>query len=116
MQGDQRRAKEKCSSTFDNLVIDRMVMQDAQRGRRNLSMPWVKVAKAYDSVDRHWLIDIFNLHRSPLWYSEVMQKLSTSWSTRIMAKTENGLETSDTIQCMVCHRTMPLVLFCLHYA
>ena len=61
-------------------------------------MVWVDVAKAYDSGDHHWLIDMFNLHRFPSWYSEVMQKLSTSWSTRIMAKTENGLETSDTIQ------------------
>ena len=98
MQGDQPWAKEKCSGTVDNLLIDRIVLQDAQRGRRNLSMAWVDLAKAYDSVDHHWLIDMFNLHRFPLWCSEVMQKLSTSWSTRIMAKTENDLETSDTIQ------------------
>ena len=98
IQGDQQGAKEKRSGTVDNLLIDRMVLQDAQRGRRNLSMAWVDVAKAYDSLDHHWLIDMCNLHRFPSWYSEVMQKLSTSWSTRIMAKTENGLETSDTIQ------------------
>ena len=98
MQGDQRGAMEKCRGTLDNLLLDRMVLQDAERGRRNLSMAWVDVAKAYDSVDHHWLIDMFNLHRFPSWYSEVMQKLSTSWSTRIMAKTENGLETPDTIQ------------------
>lgn len=52
----------------------------------------------YNSLDHHWLIDMFNLYRFPSWYSEVMQKLSTSWSTRIMTKTENGLETSGTIQ------------------
>ena len=61
-------------------------------------MAWVDVAKAYDSVDHPWLFDMFNLHRFPSWYNEVLQELSTSWSTRIMAKTENGLETSDTIQ------------------
>ena len=98
MQGDQRGAKEKCSGSIDNLLIDRMVLQDAQRGRRSLSMAWVGVAKAYDSLEHHWLIDIFNLHRFPSWYCEVLQKLSTSWSTRIMAKTENGVETSDTVQ------------------
>ena len=27
-----------------------MVCQDAERGKRNLSMAWVDVAKAYDSV------------------------------------------------------------------
>ena len=32
MQSDQRGAKEKCSDTIGNLLIDRMVLQDAQRG------------------------------------------------------------------------------------
>ena len=59
MQSDQRGAKEKCGGSIDNLLIDRMVLQDAQRGRRNLSMAWVDVAKAYDSADHHhWLIDM----------------------------------------------------------
>ena len=75
---DQRGAKEKCSDTVDILLMDRMVLQDTQGGRWNLSMAWVDVAKAYDSVDHHWLIDMFNLYRFPSWYSEVMQKLSTS--------------------------------------
>ena len=35
MQGDQRGAKQDCSGTVDNLVIDCMVCQDAQRGHRN---------------------------------------------------------------------------------
>jgi len=56
MQGEQRGAKEHCSGTIDNpLLIDRMVCQDSQRGRRNLSMVWIDVKKAYDSVDHRWL-------------------------------------------------------------
>ena len=51
MQSDQRGAKQDCSGTVDNLPIDRMVYQDAQRGLRNLSMAWIDVSKAYDSVD-----------------------------------------------------------------
>ena len=80
MQGDQRGAKEKCRGTIHNLLIDWMVLRDAQRGRRNLNMAWVDVAKAYDSVDDLRLTDMFNLHRFPLWYRKVMQKLSTTSS------------------------------------
>ena len=40
-----------CSETVDNLLIDPMVCEDAQRRKRNLSMAWIDVAKAHDSVD-----------------------------------------------------------------
>ena len=51
MEGDQRGAKQGSSGTVENLLIDRMVCQDAQRGHRNLRMAWIDVSKAYDSVD-----------------------------------------------------------------
>ena len=38
-----------------------MVCEDAQRGKRNLSMAWIDVAKAYDSVDHGWLSEMFTL-------------------------------------------------------
>ena len=41
MEGEQRGAKEQCSGTIDNLLIDRTVCQDCERGRRNLSMAWI---------------------------------------------------------------------------
>ena len=64
-----------------------MVCEDAQRGKRNLSMVWIDVAKAYDSVDRGWLSEMFTLHRFPMWFAEVMEKLANSWNTRIVAQT-----------------------------
>ena len=65
MQGEQRGAKETCGDTTDNFMIDCMVWQDSQRGRRNLSMAWIDVQKAYDSVDHQWLKQMFNLQRFP---------------------------------------------------
>ena len=35
MQGHQRGAKEGCYGTGDNLLIDRTVCEDSQRGKRN---------------------------------------------------------------------------------
>ena len=45
---EQRRT---AVGTVDNLFIDGMVCQDAERGKRNLNMALVDVAEAYDSVD-----------------------------------------------------------------
>ena len=67
MEGEQRGAKEKCSGTTDKLLIDLMVCQDSQRGRRNISMAWIDVRKAYDSVSHNWLWEMFSVHRFPQW-------------------------------------------------
>ena len=55
-----------------------MVCEDAQRGKRNLSMAWIDVAKAYDSVDQGWLSEMFTLHRFLIWFAKVMEKLADS--------------------------------------
>ena len=95
MQGDQREAKQDCSGTVDNLLIDRMVCQDAQRGHKNLSMAWIDVSKAYDSVDHRWLVEMSKLHRFSEWFGVLIGKLSRSWNTRIVTETKQGCESSD---------------------
>ena len=40
---------------IDNLLIDRTVTLDCHRRKGNLSVAWIDVKKAYDSVDHGWL-------------------------------------------------------------
>ena len=67
MEGEQRGVKEKCSRTTDKLLIDRMVCHDSQRGRHNISMAWIDVRKAYDSVSHNWLREMFSVNCFPQW-------------------------------------------------
>ena len=97
MEGEQRGAKEKCSGTTDNLLIDRMVCQDSQRGRRNISMAWIDVRKAYDSVSHNWLMEMFSVHRFPQWIGNLIERLSAKWNTRIFVRTRQGTELSERI-------------------
>ena len=48
------------------------------RVKRNLSMAWIHVANAYDSVDHGLLSEMFILHRFPTWFAKVMEKLANS--------------------------------------
>ena len=99
MEIEQRGPKVGCSGTMNNLLIDRMtVTEDCHRGKRKLSMAWVDVAKAYDSIDHEWLDEMMILHRFPTWLKNVTSKLSASWNTRIQCKTDKGAETSDVIR------------------
>ena len=58
IEGEQKGAKVGCSGTIDNLLIDRMVCEDSKRNKRNLSMAWIDVKKAYDSVYHKWLVEM----------------------------------------------------------
>ena len=93
MESGQRGARLGCSRTSDNLMIDRMVTLDCHRGKRNLSMAWVDVKKAYDSVNHRWLLEIMEVHRFPSWLCRVMIFLVASWNTRIVTTTKRGPET-----------------------
>ena len=97
LQRDQRGAKQDYSGTVDNLIIVRMVCQDGQRGHRNLSMAWIDVSKAYDSVDHRWLMEMLEHHRLPEWFGSFIGKISQSWNTRIVTETKQGCESSEII-------------------
>ena len=75
-----------------------MVCQDSQRGHRNLSMAWIDVKKAYDSVDHRWLEEMFSLHRFPRWIGDVVTRLTAKWNTKIAVRTVKGMETSERIR------------------
>ena len=108
MQGEQRGTKANCSGTIDNLLIDRMVCQDSQRGHCNLSMAWIDAKKAYNSVDHHWLEQMFSLHHFPRWVGDVIMRLSAKCNTKIAVRTVKGMESSVTIF----PRVMPCVRGC----
>ena len=88
------RAKAGCNGTTDNLLIDRTVTLDCHRHQRNLSVAWVDVCKAYDSVNFGWHNNILLVHRCPVWICEVVRKLWAAWNTRIVANTKVGNKTS----------------------
>ena len=85
MDGAQRGARAGCSGPIDNLLmIDRTVTLGCHRRKRNLSMAWIDVKKAYDSVDHGWLEEMMMIqHRFLVWLSRTVEKLSKGWNTRV---------------------------------
>ena len=45
------------------IMIDKMVIQDCHRGKRNFSMVWVDVKNEYPLIK--WLNEIMELHQFP---------------------------------------------------
>ena len=80
------------------MLIDRMVTLDCHMRERNLSMGWVDVKRAYDSIAHSWLEEMMLMHRFPTVLCRAIENLSRSWSTRIVTTTTKGREVSDTIR------------------
>ena len=84
---------------MNKLLIDSMVTLEevSCERRRNLSITWVDVKKAHDSVDHGWLGERVALHRFPNWLCDVICKLCKSWNTRIVANTLDERDISEEI-------------------
>ena len=97
LEGEQRGAKPRCSGTTDNLLVDRMVCNDSRTSRKKVSMAWIDVRKAFDSVIHEWLLDMMFLHKIPSWLCNTVKRLCQSWNTKITVRTRQEMETSDVI-------------------
>ena len=84
MQRSQRGAKNKCSGTFQNILIDDMILKDAHDNKRNLSCSWVDVSKAFDSLSHSWIEKVLKIHRFPTKLTSVIVKVMSSWSVRLV--------------------------------
>ena len=63
---------------IDQLLIDNMVMCDAQNNQKNLSMAWIDYAKAYDSIPHTWIVKCLRMYKFDpklvRYYENVMRK------------------------------------------
>ena len=78
------------------MPIDKTVLENARNHGRNMACAWVDVRKAYDSVDHKVLRVLLQMHKFPVTLVKAMMKVVKETSTRLVADTETGKETSYT--------------------
>ena len=76
---------------IDNLLLDKAILEDAKRNRKNLSCTWIDIQKAYDSVSHNWLIRILEMQ------IKIIEKIVKIWETTIEVTACNGREKADPI-------------------
>ena len=82
---------------IDNLLLDKAILEDAKRNRKNLSCTWIDIQKAYDSVSHNWLIRILEMHGLEQTLIKIIGKIVKTWETTIEVTTCNGREKADPI-------------------
>ena len=87
---EQAGAKKGLWGCTDQLLINRVVTDEAMKGRRNLSMIWLDYKKAYDSVPHSWIIEALRLAKIPDTIIAAVQHLISRWSTEINIPASDG--------------------------
>ena len=62
---EQKGCRKKRRGTNDQLLIDKMILNDSKRRQKNLAMAWVDYKKAYDMVPHSWIVECLQLAQVP---------------------------------------------------
>ena len=98
LQLDQRGGKPGTRGCTDNLLVDRMVLEDAQFNLKNLTCTWVELKKSFDSVSHPWLFRCLECHGVPVVLIDFIKNIVKTWEISIEINTKNGKEKIETIK------------------
>ena len=67
----------------DQLLINKMILEEVKKNRRNLHMMWFDYKKAFDSVPHDWIIKALELVKVPQEIIRTVKNLMQLWSTKL---------------------------------
>ena len=97
LQLDQRGGVKGSMGCIDNLLIDKTVLEDASKFKKNLSCLWIDTKKAFDIVSHQWLIQVLNLHRINSRIISLIESIMRAWKIRLEVITDKGPTQIDPI-------------------
>ena len=114
MQIDQMGDKQKCNGTAENLLLDSVVLRDVKLHQRNLSVAWIDVRKAYDSVNHGCVRKILEVHRLPDKLTTAFRNIIHNWNVIVLIPTTNGTEKSPVLKFVIDYsKTIPFADVCI---
>ena len=88
---EQTAGKRGVCGTLEQLLINKNIMNEVRRMRRNLTTIWLDYRKAFDSIPHSWLIKSLKLAKVPDNIINAIENLTQSWYTilHLNGKNEN---------------------------
>lgn len=80
---EQKGCKKGSYGCKDQLLINKMIMEDCFKKRKNLSMAWVDYQKAFDSVPHSWIIETLKIYKFSDTLVNFLQTTMKDWNTTI---------------------------------
>lgn len=80
---EQKGSASNTFGTIDQLIINKMIMDDAKTKKLNMSTAWIDYRKAFDSVPHDWIIDTLRIHQFDETITKFIETTMKQWKTSI---------------------------------
>ena len=94
---EQKGCKRGSYGCKDQLLINRMVIENCKSRHRTLSMAWIDYRKAFDSVPHNWIIKTLQLQKISSIIINLLKVNMSFWKTNLILSHENGTLRSNPI-------------------
>jgi hypothetical protein len=82
----------------DQLLINKMIMDEVRKHKRSLFTMWFDYKKAFDSIPHVWLFEAMRLAKIPDRIIRAVQSLAEKWRTEIHMQTKESVSVTDLIR------------------
>ena len=79
----------------DQLLINKMIIEDCKKKKKNLSMTWIDYRKAYDSVLQSWILQTLQMYRFNKKLIKFMETSTSNWKITIKLSYNDGCIITD---------------------
>ena len=76
--------------TIDQLLINKMIQEDAKKKKKNLSTAWIDYKKAFDSVPHDWIIETLKIHKFDATTTKFIETTMKEWKTSLHLRHSRG--------------------------
>ena len=78
---EQRGCKRVTYGCKDQLLINKMILEDCTSKKKNLSTAWIDYQKAFDSVPHSWILKVMEIYKVSAIVTKFVQQSMTNWKT-----------------------------------
>lgn len=85
---EQKGCRKKSRGTGDLLYIDKMILQEVRKRKKNLTMAWIDYRKAFDSVPHSWILECLDLLGVNREIKDFLRESMRSWQVQLVCGSE----------------------------
>ena len=83
------------NGTIDQVIINKMVMDNVRLKQRNISTAWIDYKKVFDSVPHDWIIETLKIHKFDSITTTFIRKTMNNWKTSLYLNHQDGQIKTD---------------------
>ena len=87
---EQKGSYSNTFGTIDQLLINKMIQDDAKKREKNLSTAWIDYKKTFDSAPHDWINDTLKIHKFDATITNFNEITMKNWKTSLYLTHTNG--------------------------